>query len=266
MLSNSNIKSNILFVPENEQISNVVRMMIDQNLSSVLIQDKNDYVIGIVTERDIVRKFTLLDMTDKLERTINTIMNRPVLFADVNNIDADVTRLHREKKLRHFPVLQGSDPKTHNVVGMISLSDMARKYMNILDFDGGPEELPKHGYPLRIISAIEEQFTQLEKIFSSLGYNVSALTEERKFPLNTGVLPGLIFDLDGFDKHVLHKWLKLIKNYQGPVVMACSNPSIVASFRTFLDKSRRIAIKPLDISFADWWFSSMMSKNRKSKK
>jgi CBS domain-containing protein len=257
-MSKEQIKSNVLFADENEIISDVVQGMCDQNVSSVLITDKEKKIIGIVTERDIVRKFTLLDMQDKLDRQINTIMNRPVLFVDVKNIDEDVARLHKEKKLRHFPVLQGSDPSKKNIVGMISLSDLARRYMYGVEGDDKRKEESSHSLPLRIISADLEEYKRLNSIFASLGYKVKQIDSPKDFPINSNSAPGVILDLDGFNKNQLHDWLVAAKAYRGPIIMSCSNILIVSQFRRFLDKNRRVAIKPLDISFCDWWFNTQI--------
>lgn len=125
------ISSTTLFIPSDSSIDQSLKLMINCKVSSALICDDSGKVVGIITERDILRKISLLDVDRKLGRKINTIMARPVEFAFLSTVDEDVQRMHREKSMRHFPVLRRKGAATKsNVVGMITVTDIARKYLD----------------------------------------------------------------------------------------------------------------------------------------
>ena len=70
------INSTVSFAKHDMLMQDVVKEMIDKKISSVLVEDDKGMIVGIITERDIVRKFTLLDLEDKLQRTVATIPTR----------------------------------------------------------------------------------------------------------------------------------------------------------------------------------------------
>ncbi len=125
------ISTTTLFVSSGWSIDQALKSMIKCRVSSALVFDDSEEIVGIVTERDILRKISLLDLDRKLARKINTIMSRPVEFAFFSTIDEDVQRMHREMSLRHFPVLKKKGAATkRNVAGIITVTDIARKYMD----------------------------------------------------------------------------------------------------------------------------------------
>ena len=49
-----------------DKVSKAVEVMADKNYGSVVIVDAKDKVVGIVTERDIVKKFVKNNMSSKI--------------------------------------------------------------------------------------------------------------------------------------------------------------------------------------------------------
>ncbi len=127
------INTRPLFVHRDTTIDAAVHVMIDAGVSSILIHDDRRLVVGILTERDIVRKFTLLDLDLKWGKTVGTIMTRPVAFVRLAHIEEDVVRLHFDLGLRHFPVLLNGPATTDNVIGIVTVTDVCRGYLEALN-------------------------------------------------------------------------------------------------------------------------------------
>ena len=118
-----------VMVPSDWGIDQTLRLMIEKKVSSTLIYDKEDRIVGIVTERDVLRKISTLDMDRKLDHKINTIMSRPIHFADISSMEQDIKDLHRKFSLRHFPIKQdAAKPTRSSVLGIVTLTDIARSY------------------------------------------------------------------------------------------------------------------------------------------
>lgn len=98
------INSKLLFVSHKSTIRETVLLMRQEQKSSVLVFDDQDKVVGIVTERDIVQKFTPIDYELKSDMLINTLMTRPVKFVRLAFLYEDMNRLHLQHGLRHFPL------------------------------------------------------------------------------------------------------------------------------------------------------------------
>ena len=113
-------------------INQVLGKMIESGVSCVLVHDANENIVGIMTERDVIRKLSLLKADISLDRPINTVMARPVAFVDQKNLLRDIAKLHRDKRLRHFPVLKDvtAGAKVSNLAGILTVTDVARAYLN----------------------------------------------------------------------------------------------------------------------------------------
>ena len=122
-----------LFVPAEWDIDRTIKAMIDRKTSSVLVYEDDGEVVGILTERDILRKVSILDVDRKLGRRVRAIMTRPVRFATLATLDRDILEFHRQLGLRHYPVLKAQGAATKdNVAGVLTVTDIARCYLDSL--------------------------------------------------------------------------------------------------------------------------------------
>lgn len=127
------INPNPLFIPQFWDIDHALKAMIDRNVSSGLVYNEDEIVVGIITEKDILKKLPLLDIDRKLGRKINTIMTRPVKFVHLSSLEQDVVGLHDELEVRNFPILSTDGvPHKDNIAGMITFADIARHYLDQL--------------------------------------------------------------------------------------------------------------------------------------
>ena len=72
-----------LFLSSETSIHHAIQKMIDLGKCNLLVYDKDQNVVGIVTERDILRKIAILAIDDKLSYNISTIMTRQIGRAHV---------------------------------------------------------------------------------------------------------------------------------------------------------------------------------------
>ena len=56
------MRKNVFTIKESASIQNSAKKMKDKKVSSLLVLDKDDKPIGLVTERDIVRKVCINDV------------------------------------------------------------------------------------------------------------------------------------------------------------------------------------------------------------
>ena len=251
------INSNVVFVSQDMLMQEAVQLMIDRNISSVLVLNAEEEVVGILTERDIVRKFTLLDMADKLTHTVNTLMNRPVQFVHIKNLRQEITKLHLEMKVRHFPVLSGTDPKKSNVVGIISITDLARQ--SLLNSTSSRTEAhddlhASQKSKVGILSANRANTNIYIDLFKGMGFKAVEVTNIHKFLTVENVEDqALIFDLDGYTDIQLHEFIPVAVKSKSHLILTTSNPALITLFKKYLIKDRQeIAMKPLDMGYISW--------------
>ena len=255
---NYNFTRPVVAVLESTSVADAIKLMNDRKISSLLLHNDDERVVGILTERDVLRRLMLLDVADKLDRPVGTVATREVLFADAENVHESVIRLHFEKGLRHFPVLRGKDPVLANVVGIVTITDVIRHYLQ-LELQQLQQTTPARGdepvaRPLSVICRRPTQIVLYQQSFGKVGFTSSRVDDPGKFFRENmrGEVP-LIFDFDGYSQVELSSLIVQAKNYPGHLIMTASNQNAVNAFSRFLDKDRQtMALKPFDADYLSW--------------
>jgi CBS domain-containing protein len=111
---------------ENTAVGEVIKRMIKHNVGSIVVT-KNKKPIGIITERDIVRKY--LSKRFNLLTKAKHIMSQPVRVIKEETKVTDAARLMADYGIRKLPVVNSSG----EVVGIITEGDIVRHANSILD-------------------------------------------------------------------------------------------------------------------------------------
>ena len=111
--------------------------MTHKRIGSLLVS-QNGVVVGIVTERDLVKKVVGLDQ-DPHQLAVRTIMSSPLIDIDINRTVHDASDLMAEKGIRHLPVTEN-----RAIVGILSVRDLIRM-ISIRDRPRFLREKREHG-------------------------------------------------------------------------------------------------------------------------
>ena len=87
-----------------EKVSQAIAVMADKNYGSVVIVDSKDKVVGIVTERDIVKKLVNNNMSPKTTK-LEDIMTLNPRVANENDDVVDWLRIMSNDRFRRLPVV-----------------------------------------------------------------------------------------------------------------------------------------------------------------
>ena len=87
-----------------EKVSQAIAVMADKNYGSVVIIDSKDKVVGIVTERDIVKKLVNNNMSPKTTK-LEDIMTLNPRVANENDDVVDWLRIMSNDRFRRLPVV-----------------------------------------------------------------------------------------------------------------------------------------------------------------
>jgi CBS domain-containing protein len=240
------IKRRLVFVEAEQTMTDVVATMRDQNISSVLVLNRDRNVVGIVTERDIVQKFTLLEKQEKLHASVAAFMTRPVAFARLSHLEADVREMFFQKHLRHFPVNDGSVHEK-DILGMLTVTDMTSAYLK--SGQHLKKDLVKES--LIIVSRDIGTRKRYQTLFEALNFTVITggdIDLLVRQALN-GVYP-IVFDVDNLSLDEAKKDLARLKMHRGVFIVLSSQPQLVEPLKKLLDNDLHcVAQKPLDISY-----------------
>ncbi len=99
-----------------------MKLMGEKSVGSILVQDAQGKVIGIISERDCLRKVVILDKDPHKTRASEIMTAKLVTVPPERTVEECMT-LMTENRIRHLPVMEGG--KCH---GVISIGDCV-KYM-----------------------------------------------------------------------------------------------------------------------------------------
>jgi len=119
----------VVAVDEHMTALDAARLMTEKGISSLIIE-KDHAPVGIISERDFVKKICLKDMQPS---TINvgSIMSKIQTYASPDTpVDVAVQRMVNHK-IRRLPII--SDGK---VIGIITVTDLAKHLRTILLIEG----------------------------------------------------------------------------------------------------------------------------------
>lgn len=108
-------------ISQNKSVLDVAKKMVKGPISSVAITDNSDKIIGILTERDIVKVVANGIPPDGV--TTSSLMTQPLVSISKDSSLEEAARFMALKKIRHLLV---RDIHSQVVVGIVSLTDLAR--------------------------------------------------------------------------------------------------------------------------------------------
>lgn len=97
-------------------VREAVTLMVEKDVGAIVVVE-NDAVVGIITERDVVRK-VLAQGKDANTTPVEEIMTSRVLYVRPEQTLEECMVLMDDKHIRHLPVLDGNQ-----LLGIVSIRD-----------------------------------------------------------------------------------------------------------------------------------------------
>jgi CBS domain-containing protein len=101
-------------------ITQVVDVLSERRIGAALVMDRADQLLGIVSERDIVRCLAA-NQVRTLEMTAGQLMTRALKVAHPETTVAEAMTMMTVGRFRHMPVIDGEA-----LVGLISIGDVVK--------------------------------------------------------------------------------------------------------------------------------------------
>lgn len=109
----------VLSIEATASVFEAVQEMVEANVGSLLVTDHGD-IVGIVTERDYLRRVTLEGRTDR-ETPVGEIMTAPLVVVRPDTDIDECMAIMTDRRIRHLPVVEEGD-----VVGVVSIGDLVK--------------------------------------------------------------------------------------------------------------------------------------------
>ena len=126
------MSKNVIKVNHDISALEISKMMVKRGVSSVGIIDNANKIIGIVTEKDLIREVCAKNiLADKL--TAAKMMSSPLITISKNSTINNAAKLMVEKKIKHLAIYENND-----IIGIVTTSDLInflRNKIKSMDLD-----------------------------------------------------------------------------------------------------------------------------------
>lgn len=132
--------SPVITMRSNAKVSEAASAMCANNIGSLIVVDRNEKPIGIITERDMIRKVVVTSKNPK-SVDVTQIMSSPLVMGNPNMDLEDSAKLMINKKIKRLPIVdQGK------IVGIVTFTDLIRaqpQIVSTLERSIGIDKMPR---------------------------------------------------------------------------------------------------------------------------
>lgn len=107
----------VVWIGPLESVFDALTLMNEKNVGAVCVQIE-DYLVGILSERDYMRK-VILDMHASKQTRVSEVMTTEVITVSPDDTVRHCIALTKKHHIRHLPVVEAG-----KAIGMISLRDL----------------------------------------------------------------------------------------------------------------------------------------------
>ena len=125
--------TDVITIAPGDTVENLIATLAQMRIGALVVVDGTD-VVGIVSERDIVRRLNDLG-AGILDVTVAEIMTADVFSCGPADDVDDIAAIMTERRIRHMPVLDGG-----RLAGLVSIGDVVSSRIRQLEQDRGQLE------------------------------------------------------------------------------------------------------------------------------
>jgi signal-transduction protein with cAMP-binding, CBS, and nucleotidyltransferase domain len=112
----------IITAKDSESIFTISTLMKEKEVSSIIINDQSEKSVGIITERDIVRR-VIADSKDPTITKAKEIKSQPLITVNSDAYLFDAVKVMEKNNIRRLPVV-----KDNSLVGFLTITDIIKHF------------------------------------------------------------------------------------------------------------------------------------------
>jgi CBS domain-containing protein len=109
-------------VSPEDSVQSAIELMVENDQGSVIVLDEKDKVIGIFTERDVLRHY-MTNQSKFLHLKVSEVMSSPVQTVPEDMKVAEALGIMNDKNVRRLPVVD----KSGKMIGFVSWKELFTK-------------------------------------------------------------------------------------------------------------------------------------------
>ena len=123
----------VVSTPADATIRELLASLAEYDIGALVVVD-GPHVLGMVSERDVVRKLNEWGDT-LLEKEVRDVMSSAVFSCGPNDEVDAIAETMTDRRIRHVPVIDGDD-----IIGLVSIGDVVKSRIQQLEVDRGQLE------------------------------------------------------------------------------------------------------------------------------
>lgn len=121
--------SEVVTIEPQHTVHDAIQSLVRNNIGALLVTDLDGQLVGIFTERDILREAAL--HCDRLEETVvGDVMTRNVVIGVPEDPLEYVMGIMTQNRIRHLPVMNGEE-----LAGIVSIGDVVNAHLQETEFE-----------------------------------------------------------------------------------------------------------------------------------
>ena len=130
--------SPVITTKKNAKISEAASTMCANNLGSLVVVDNNEKPVGMVTERDMLRKIIMTSKNPK-QTDVSQIMSSPLVTGDPDMDVEYAAKFMLQKDIKRLPIVEEG-----KMIGIVTFTDIMKAQPQIMiALERSLEKLPK---------------------------------------------------------------------------------------------------------------------------
>lgn len=109
----------VLKIEASSTVFDAIKKIVEHNVGSILVTRGGD-VIGIMTERDYLRKIAIFGRTSH-DTLVEQIMTTPLVYVTPETTIEESMAIMTDRRIRHLPVVENDE-----VIGVVSIGDLVK--------------------------------------------------------------------------------------------------------------------------------------------
>jgi CBS domain-containing protein len=110
----------VITITADQSLLEASQLLAEHNIGAVVVVDGDGTPVGILSERDIVRKLAALQ-EDVVNHKVRAAMTEDIIIGFPEDDLSYVTSTMTDKRIRHLPIME-----EQKLVGMISIGDVVK--------------------------------------------------------------------------------------------------------------------------------------------
>lgn len=111
-----------------QRVSDAVALLAEHRIGALVVTTPTHAIVGMLSERDIVRHLATTDATNTLSVTIASVMSTTVTTCQRTDRVESLQELMTERRIRHLPVVDDEN----QLCGIVSIGDVVKSRVNQL--------------------------------------------------------------------------------------------------------------------------------------